>query len=110
VLTTQLLSPTERKIDAALETNITASIESVLDLLAALLLCIIAVLSLAHAVVRLAFALLGWLLWCLALLVTGLYWCRSWLASKSSSSLHSPSSSEFCHDEIEREESTEHGS
>ena len=76
------------EIDVALEQNLTSLKEGLLDLLASLILCMIALCSVVHAVFRLVFAFLGLLLWSLALVVTFLYWLRSWAVSRSSSSLH----------------------
>lgn len=101
--TTLLLSPTEKEIDAALKTNGAALIESLLDLLAAVILCVIAAVSLVHAGLRFVFAVLGLLLWSLALLITFLYWLRSVVVARSASSIHKqPPTQEkpFHHDEI----------
>lgn len=95
-MTTLLLTSTEKEIDAALRTNGAALKESLLDLLAALILCVIAVVSLVHAGARFVYAVLGLLLWSLALFVTFLYWLRSLAVARSSSSLHK----EFRHDGI----------
>lgn len=103
MLTTLLLSPTEKEIDAALKTNGAALKESLLDLLAAVILSVIAVVSLVHAGFRLVYAVLGLVLWSLALLVTFLYWLRSLAVSSSSSSLHKQfptHENQFHHDEI----------
>jgi hypothetical protein len=61
--------------------------EGVFDLLVALILCVIAVVSLFHAGLRMVFAVLGLVLWSLALLTVFLYWLRSWAVARSSSSL-----------------------
>lgn len=82
------LSPLEQKIDNSLWSNLGGLLDAVLDLLAALVLFLISVLCLLHAGLRIAFGVLGLLLWVVALLVTGLYWLRSWAVSRSSSSLH----------------------
>lgn len=76
------------EIDTALASNLAALKDAFLDLLAALVLCLVAVFSLVHAVLRIAFAGLGLLLWSLALLIVGLYNLRAWAVKKSSSSLH----------------------
>ena len=85
-----MMTPTTRieEIDAALHANLSALKDAFLDLLAAVVLCIIACCSLLHAVLRIAFAVLGLLLWALALLITFLYWLRSWAVSRSASTLH----------------------
>jgi hypothetical protein len=75
-------------IDTALASNLAALKDAFLDLLAALVLCLVAGFSLVHAIIRIVFAFLGLLLWVFALLIVGLYWLRAWLASQSSSSLH----------------------
>jgi hypothetical protein len=80
------LSTTE--IDTALHANLTALIDSFRDLGAALVLCLVAGFSLVHAVLRIVFAALGFLLWALALLIIFLYWLRAWTVKNSSSSLH----------------------
>jgi predicted ABC-type exoprotein transport system permease subunit len=82
------LLPVKQEIDSALNANLTALKEGFFDLLAAMILCVIVVVSLFHAVVRIAFAFLGLLLWSLALPVVFLYWLRSWAVARSSSSLH----------------------
>jgi hypothetical protein len=76
-------------IDTALASNLAALKDAFLDLLAALVLCLVALFSVVHACIRVGFAFLGLLLWVFALLIVGLYWLRAWLASHSSSSLHS---------------------
>lgn len=83
-----LLTPQDVQIDQALGANLTALKEAFFDLLAALLLCLIAGVSVAHAGVRLVFAVVGLLLWALALITTFLYWLRSLAVARSSSSLH----------------------
>jgi hypothetical protein len=83
-----LLSPQEQAIDNALHANLTALKEGFLDFLAGLLLCIIALISVLHAVIRMLFAGLGLLLWSLALSLTFLYWLRDWAVSRSASSIH----------------------
>jgi len=83
-----LASQSITEIDTALASNLAALKDAFLDLLAALVLCLVAGFSLVHAVLRIAFAFLGLLLWVFALLIVGLYWLRAWLASRSSSSLH----------------------
>jgi hypothetical protein len=82
------LLPVEQEIDAALKANVKALKDALFDLLAAMILYIIAVVSLFHAGLRIAFAFLGLVLWSLALLVTFLYWLRSWAVARSSSTLH----------------------
>ena len=83
-----LLTPLEQQINTALHANLAALKDGFFDLLAAVILCVIAVISVFHAVCRIAFACLGLLLWSLALLVTFLYWLRSLASAHSSSSLH----------------------
>lgn len=78
----------EHEIDAALQQNLTSLKEAFFDLLAALTLLLISLFSLLHAVLRLAFAMLGLLLWAVALLVTFLYWLRAWAVSRSHDTLH----------------------
>lgn len=96
-----LLNPTEKQIDDALRTNGAALLESLLDLLAAVILCVIASISLVHAGLRFAWAILGLLLWSLALFVTFLYWLRGRCVARSSSSLHKQFPiQEFRHDEM----------
>jgi hypothetical protein len=102
---TQKLSPLSRdqQIDAALQMNLTTLKEAFFDWLAALVLALVAVVSLCHATLRIGFAILGLLLWSLALFVVFLYWVRSLCVAQSSSSLHR----QFDHDEIGKEH--EHG-
>ena len=83
-----LLTPLEQQINSALHANLAALKDGFFDFLAALIPCVIAAVSLVHAGLRIAFAVLGLLLWSLALLVTFLYWLRSLAAARSSSSLH----------------------
>lgn len=78
----------EPDIDAALQANLTALREALFDLLAALILVFISVFSLLHASLRILFAVLGLLLWSVALLITFLYWLRAWSVSRSSSTFH----------------------
>ena len=78
----------QQEINAALNMNLATLRDGFFDLLAALVLVLTALFSCLHAVLRMVFAVLGLLLWSLALLITFLYWLRSWLASRSSSSLH----------------------
>jgi hypothetical protein len=80
------LSVTE--IDSALHSNLDALKEAFFDLLAALVLFLIAICSIVHAVLRMVFAGLGLLLWSLALLIVFLYWLRAWAVGRSSSSVH----------------------
>jgi hypothetical protein len=75
-------------IDTALASNLAALKDAFLDLLAALILALVAGFSLIHAVIRIAFSFLGLMLWTFALLIVGLYWLRAWAVSRSSSSLH----------------------
>lgn len=82
------LSPLEQKIDNALYSNLGGLLDALCDLLAALVLAVIASLCLLHAGLRIAFGFLALLLWVVALLVKGLYWVRAWAVSRSSSSLH----------------------
>lgn len=84
-----LASQSIAEIDTALSSNLAALKDAFLDLLAALILCLVAGFSLVHAVLRIAFAFLGLLLWSFALLIVGLYRLRAWAVSRSSSSLHS---------------------
>ena len=81
-------SSTIKEIDSALTANWTALFDAFLDLLAALILLVTTLFSFLHAILRIAFAALGLMLWSLALLIIGLYWLRSWAVSHSSSSLH----------------------
>ncbi len=76
------------EIDSALHFNLAALKEGFFDLLAALVLFLIAICSIAHAVLRMVFAVLGLLLWTLALLIVFLYWLRAWAVGRSSSSVH----------------------
>lgn len=82
------LTPAEKEIQDALQANITTLSEALCDLVAAVVLCLVAVLSLVHAVVRLLFGGVGLLLWALALVIVGLNWLRSWAVSRSGSSIH----------------------
>jgi hypothetical protein len=77
-----------QEIDAALQANLTALREAFCDLLAALIMIIISLLSFLHAVLRVVFATLGLLLWTIALVITLLYGARSWAVSQSTSTLH----------------------
>src|SRR5436305_11690327 len=97
------LSPQDQQIDAALHANLRALKEGFFDLLAALVLALVVVVSLIHAGLRMSFAILGLLLWAVALIVIFLYWLRSLCVARSSSSLHR----QFDHDEIGKE--YEHG-
>ncbi len=83
-----LLTPQEQAIDNALHTNLITLKEGFLDFLAGVLLCIIALVSVLHAVIRMLFAGLGLLLWSLALFLTFLYWLRAWVVSRSSTTIH----------------------
>ena len=83
-----MLTPQEQQIDQALQQNLTALKDSVSDLLAAVILLVIAFFSILHGVLRVVFAGLGLLLWALALLNVWLYSLRAWAVSRSSSSLH----------------------
>ena len=74
------------EIDAALHSNLAALKEGIFDFLAALVLFVIAIVSIAHSVLRMMFAGLGLLLWSLALLIVFLYWLRAWAVAWSSSS------------------------
>ncbi len=76
------------EIDSALHANLNTLKEGFFDLLAALVLLVIGAFSVIHAVLRMAFALLGLVLWAVALLIMALYWLRAWAVSRSSSSLH----------------------
>lgn len=89
-----LLTPQEQAIDNALHSNLTTLKEGFLDFLAGLLLCIIALVSVLHAVIRMVFAGLGLLLWALALLITFLYWLRAWIVSRSATTVHRLSADE----------------
>jgi hypothetical protein len=80
------MSTTE--IDSALHSNLDALKEAFFDFLGALVLLLIAICSIAHAVLRMVFAGLGLLLWSLALLIVFLYWLRAWAVARSSSSVH----------------------
>ncbi len=88
MMTTRPLPATEQEIERALQQNLQSLGEALLDLLAALILVVIVVVSLAHALVRIAFAVLGLLLWVGALAIMALYWLRAWAVSRSASSLH----------------------
>jgi hypothetical protein len=83
-----MLTPFENEIDQALQNNLTAMKEALCDLLAGLVLVLIAAVSLLHSMVRVLFAFLGLLLWALALLNVGLYAVRSWAVARSASSIH----------------------
>jgi hypothetical protein len=80
-----------QEADAALCANLAMLRDGFLDLLAALVLLVIALCSVVHAVVRLVFGFVGLALWALALLIAFLYWLRAWAVSRSSSSLHKES-------------------
>jgi hypothetical protein len=96
-----MLSPLEREINTALESNLSTLKDAFFDLLAALVLCLVAFFSLLHAGLRLLFGFLGLLLWSLALLITFFYWLRSLAVARSSSSLHTQfPTREIHHDEI----------
>jgi len=88
MMTTRPLPAQEQEIESALRQNLQSLGEALLDLLAALILVVIVVFSLAHALCRIAFATLGLLLWVGALTITFLSWLRAWSVSRSSSSLH----------------------
>jgi hypothetical protein len=83
-----MLTPIEKEVDRALEENLRALKEALLDMLAGLALVLIALVSLLHSVVRVVFAGLGLVLWALALLNVGLHGLRGWIVSRSASSLH----------------------
>lgn len=83
-----LASQSITEINIALHSNLGAMKEGFFDLLAALVLFVIAFCSCLHAVFRIAFAFLGLVLWALALLIVFLYWLRAWAVARSSSSLH----------------------
>ena len=70
------LTPLEQEIDAALNLNLATLKTGFFECLAALLLLVIAALSLFGSVVRMVVAVLGLLLWAVALLVTFLSWVR----------------------------------
>jgi hypothetical protein len=78
----------QQEINAAFSANLATLKDGFFDLLAALVLVLTGLFSCLHAVLRMVFAILGLVLWSLALLITFLYWLRSWLSSKSSRSLH----------------------
>ncbi len=78
----------EQEIDMALQTNLIALRDALLDVLAALILIVTSLFSLLHAVLRVVFALLGLFLWAIALLITFLFWLRAWSVSRSSNTLH----------------------
>jgi hypothetical protein len=78
----------QQEITAALDANLVTLHDGFFDLLAALILVVTALFSCIHAIVRIVFALLGLLMWALALLITWLYWLRAWAVSRSTSSLH----------------------
>lgn len=88
MMTTRPLPASMQDIDSALQQNLRTLGEAFLDLLAALILVVIVVLSLAHALLRIAFAVLGLLLWVAALAITALSWLRAWAVARSSSSIH----------------------
>jgi hypothetical protein len=83
----KIFTQREQEIDSALWSNLAALKASFFDLLAALILCVIAAVSLAHAIVRVTFAVLGLLIWSLALLVVFLYWLRDCALARSSNPL-----------------------
>jgi hypothetical protein len=76
------------EIDAALSSHLATLRGGLFDLLAAVILVITALVSCLHAVVRIAYAFLGLVMWSLALFITFLYWLRAWAVSRSSSTLH----------------------
>ena len=76
------------EIESALQTNLATLKDGLYDLLASLVLVIIALLSFVHATTRIMFAVLGLLLWSLALLITFLYWLRAWATSRASNTIH----------------------
>lgn len=88
MMTTRQLPAVEQEIESALQQNLQSLGEAFLDLLAALILVVICVCSLAHALARIVFAVAGLLLWVGALAITALYWLRAWSVARSSSSLH----------------------
>jgi hypothetical protein len=75
-------------INSALDTHVAALRDGLLDVLAALVLLLVALCSLVHALIRVVSAGLGLLLWVVALLITFLYWLRAWAVARSTSSLH----------------------
>lgn len=83
-----LTTPLEQEIEAALLFHLKSLRDGFLDLLAALILAVIALVSVGHAILRIAFALAGLLLWSVALLILLLYGLRSLAVSRSSSSIH----------------------
>jgi hypothetical protein len=83
-----MLQATNQEIDSALHANLGALKEGSFDLLATLVLLVISLCSCLHAVFRMAFAVLGLVLWALALPIVFLYWLRSWAVARSSSTLH----------------------
>ncbi len=78
----------QQEISEALQANLATLRDSWFDLLAALLLVVIALCSCVHALVRVLFGLCGLVLWSLALLITWLYWLRSWAVAHSANSVH----------------------
>lgn len=83
-----MLTPQEQQIDFALQANVAALRDSLFDLLAGLLLVVIALVSIVHSIFRIMFSSLGLVLWALGLLTIWLYSIRGWAVSRSSSSLH----------------------
>ncbi len=80
-----LMTPLEQQIDAALNLNLAMLKAGFFECLAALLLLLIAALSLFCSVVRMVAAGLGLLLWAVALFVTFLSWVRGLALSRTSS-------------------------
>jgi hypothetical protein len=72
-----LASQSITEIDSTLHANLDTLIEGFFDFVAALVLLIIALCSCLHTVLRIMFAVLGLVLWALALLIVFLYWLRS---------------------------------
>ena len=88
MMTRPFLPANMQAIESALQQNLRSLGEAFLDLLAALILVVIVAFSLAHALARIVFAVVGLLLWVGALAITALYWLRAWSVARSSSSLH----------------------
>jgi hypothetical protein len=74
----------EQEIDSALWSNLAALKASSFDVIAALILIVIAMVSLLHGLFRVAFAFIGLLIWCFALLTVFLYWLRELALARSS--------------------------
>lgn len=87
-MTTRQLPAKAQEIDQALQQNLQSLGEAFADLLAALFLVMICVCSLVHASLRIAFAVVGLLLWVIALLLTVLYWLRAWSVRRSVATTH----------------------